>query len=66
MHLDERSVLATVRAMTEHEIMKAAASIRGKKSWDAFVKKAGGINAAKKQMRALRARRVIPKTAEKR
>jgi hypothetical protein len=51
--------------MTEQEIIRAAASIRGKKRWTSFVKKAGGIKAAKKQMRALRARRVIPKTSEK-
>jgi hypothetical protein len=52
--------------MTEQEIMKKAASLRGKRSWASRVKKAGSEKAAKKQMRLLRARRVIPKTAEKR
>jgi len=41
--------------MTEHEILKAAASIKGKRSWAARVKKAGGKRAAAKKMKALRA-----------
>jgi len=49
----------------EQEIMREAARIRGKKSWESTVKKAGGIKAARKKMRLLRARRVIHKKAEK-
>ena len=51
--------------MTEQEIMKAAASLRGKRSWEARVKKAGGKKAAAKQMRLLRRRKVMHKTAGK-
>jgi len=63
--LDERSVPATVKAMTEQDIMKAAASLRGKRSWAARLKKAGGKKAAAKQMRLLRARRVMHRKPEK-
>jgi len=41
--------------MNEQELLKAAASLRGKRSWAARVKKAGGKKAAAKQMRAIRA-----------
>jgi hypothetical protein len=41
--------------MTEQEILKAAASLRGKRSWAARVKKAGGKRAAARKMKAIRA-----------
>jgi hypothetical protein len=41
--------------MTEQQILKEAARLRGKRSWAARVKKAGGKRAAAKTMKAIRA-----------
>jgi hypothetical protein len=61
--LDERYVPATVKAMTEHELLKAAASLRGKRSWAARVKKWGGKKAASAKMKRVRRGEVINKKA---
>lgn len=40
--------------MTEQEILKAAAKLRGKKSWETRVKKWGGKKAAAAKMKRVR------------
>jgi len=51
--------------MTKQEIMRAAASLRGRRGWAARLKKAGGKKAAARQMRLLRTGKVIARTAGK-
>jgi len=51
--------------MTEQELIKEAARIRGRRSWKARVKKWGGKKQAAAKMRLVRQGKVIPKTAEK-
>jgi hypothetical protein len=46
--------------MTEQEILRAAASIKGKRSWKKKVKQLGGKKAAAEHMKSVRAgKRVI-------